>query len=76
MDGVAFGGDRQLPVTQVAYRTLLEGNDTPEADPHPAPGRHQDAGLLTDIQDRGGTVGFDYGSLASKGDRTAFTLHD
>ena len=66
MDGVAFGGDRQLPVTQVAYHSLLEGDDTSEADPHPAPGRHQDAGPLTDIQDGGGTVGFDYGSLAEQ----------
>src|SRR5829696_4518035 len=72
MDGVAFRGDRQLPVTQVAYHPLLEGNDTPEADPHAAAGRHQDAGVLTDIQDGGGAAGFDYRSLAGERNGTAF----
>src|SRR5215212_409102 len=76
MDGVAFRGDRQLPVTQVAYHPLFKGNDTPEADPHPAAGGHQDAGVLTDIQDGSGTVGLDYGSLASERDGTAFPLRD
>ena len=66
MNGVAFGGDRQLPVTQVAYHSLLEGDDTSEADPHPAPGRHQDAGPLTDIQDGGRTVAFGLLFLAER----------
>ena len=76
MNGVTFGGDRQLPVTQIAYYPLRKGSNTPEADPHPAAGGHQDAGVFTDIQDGGGAVGFDYGSLTGERDGTAFPFRD
>src|SRR3954471_14549222 len=66
-------GDRA--VAEVADGALLHRQHAAHADAHPAAARHQDAGALRGVQDRGGAVGVD-GATVGEGHRPALARLD
>ena len=68
---VSPGGGRDVTVAQVAHGALAQRQHAAEADAHPAAGRHQHAGRLGGVEDRGGAVGLDVGAGAGEVDGAA-----
>src|SRR3712207_6226206 len=68
---VARGGDGQLTVAQVAHGTLAQRQHAAVADAHAATARHEDAGLLGGVEDRGGAVGLHRRPVPRERDRAA-----
>src|SRR5919112_2889635 len=56
---VPGGGGGDLAVAQVAHGALAQRQHAAVADAHAAPARHEDAGLLGRVEDRGGPVGLE-----------------
>ena len=75
-DAVAGRGGGDLAGAQVAHGALAQRQDAAEADAHPAPGRHQHAGLLAGVEDRGGAVGLDGRAGAGERDGAAVAGDD
>ncbi len=61
---------------QVAHGSFAEREDAAVADAHPAAARHQDAGVLGGVEDRGGAVGLDDGAVLGEGDGAALAGDD
>src|SRR4051794_414043 len=70
-NAVALGGCGDLAVAQVAHRALAQRQHAAVADAHAATARHQDAGLLGGVEDRGGAVGVQRGAGPGEGDGAA-----
>ena len=56
-DAVPGRSSGEVAVAQVAHRAPAQRDDTAEADAHATPGRHEDAGALAGVEDRGRAVG-------------------
>src|SRR5215210_2634011 len=75
-DAVARGGDGQLTVAQVAHGPFAERQHAAVADAHAAPARHEDAGLLGGVEDRGGPVRLERGAVLREGHGAALAGDD
>src|SRR5215218_3796349 len=72
-DAVSGGGDGQFAVAQVADGALPQRQHAAVADAHAAAARHEDAGVLGGVEDRGGPVGLHGGAVLREGDSAALT---
>src|SRR3954452_17357871 len=70
-DAVPRGGRGDLAVAQVADGALAQRQHAAVADAHAAAARHEDAGLLGGIEDRGGPVGLERRPVPGEGDGPA-----
>src|SRR6187431_2969858 len=73
LDAVALDGSGDLAGAQVTHAALAHGEDALVADAHPAPARHEYAGLLGLVKDRSRAVRLDGLAVLGEADRAALT---
>src|SRR4051794_34704954 len=71
LDAVPLDGRGDLAGAQVTHAALAHGQDALVADAHPAPARHEYAGLLGLVEDRSRAVGLDGLAVLGEADRAA-----